>query len=233
MVKKQSTRAEQVRRPNRALEINPLSHGLTDAASLPKPQQVSDTIPQGVHPGRIQHRAQKQRPGRLELGISILQHVEGQLNRADTKAQFTFSLDTLLIASSAFLGLGAIDNAARINAPISSHRMVAVLGIAMFVTLLVSTVYALLAVIPRFTPSNRANRNIFYFGNIVQQRRSDFAEQYLSLSNREIERMLMSEIHDLSGIAKQKFALIRTSHIFLFFSLGLWAIIQVIILLIR
>jgi hypothetical protein len=167
------------------------------------------------------------------LGISILQHVEGQLNRADSKAQFTFSLDTLLIASSAFLGLGAIDNVARINAPTFSHRMVVVLGIAMFVTLLISTVYALLAVIPRFTPSNRATSNIFYFGNIMQQQRRDFAEQYLSLSNQEIERMLMSEIHDLSRIAKQKFALIRISYVFLFFSLGLWAFIQMIILLIR
>jgi hypothetical protein len=232
MVKKQSTRAEQIRRANKAVEIDPSRHGPTGATSLSKIEKVAGAT-NDDRSVTMQHRLLKRRPGRLELGISILQHVEGQLNRADSKAQFTFSLDTLLIASSAFLGLGAIDNVARINAPIFSHRMVAVLGIAMFVTLLVSTVYALLAVIPRFTPSNRANRNIFYFGNIVQQQRRDFAEQYLSLSNQEIERMLMSEIHDLSGIAKQKFALIRTSHIFLFFSLGLWAIIQLIILLIR
>lgn len=234
MVKKQSTRAEQVRRSNKALKyVNPLGHGLTNASSPRRVEQASDTSRNVDHPNITQRSAQKRMRGRVELAIAILQHVEGQLNRADSKAQFTFTLDTLLIASSAFLGIGAIQNLARINAPIFSHRMVAVLGIAMFVTLLISTVYALLAVIPRFTPSNRTNKNIFYFGNIVQQPRTDFIEHYLGLSNQDIEQMLMLEIHDLSGIAKQKFALIRVSHIFLFFSLGFWAIIQMISLLIR
>ena len=229
MVKKQSTQAEQMRRANKVLkQADPLRHGLTDASSVRRVEQSSDSSNNGDH-----QSLRKRRQDRLELGISILQHVEGQLNRADSKAQFTFTLDTLLIASSAFLGLGAIENAARINAPIFSHRMVAALGIVMFVTLLISTVYALLAVIPRFTSSNKANKNIFYFGNIVQQQRKDFVDNYLDLSNQEVERMLMSEIYDLSGIAKQKFALIRISHVFLFFSLGFWAIIQMIILLIR
>lgn len=234
MVKKQSTRAEQIRRPNKALKhVNPLGHGLTDVSSLRRVAQASDTTSNGEHQATPQRSARKRPQARLGLGISILEHVEGQLNRADLKAQFSFTLDALLIASSAFLGIGAVENVARINAPTFSHRMVAILGIAMFITLLISTVYALLAVIPRFTPSNRANKNIFYFGNIVRQQRTDFVEQYLDLSNQEIEQMLMSEIHDLSGIAKQKFALIRVSHIFLFFSLGFWAIIQMVILLIR
>jgi pycsar effector protein len=211
----------------------PLNSGSTDASTFSGVEQPLDTITDGDNKHKIQRSGQRSIQGNLELGISILQHVEGQLNRADSTAQLTLTLDALLIASSAFLGTGATGDVARISATAFSYRMVAVLGVAMFITLLISTIYALVAVIPRFTPENMANNNIFYFGNIVQQERQDFAEHYFSQSNREIERMLMSEIHDLSGIAKQKFVLIRMSYIFLFASLGFWSIVQMIILLIR
>lgn len=232
MAKKDLGGKVSVRRSKKGMTIGDASDlHLIDGASLSGSARVLETNPQEMN--EIRGNAQLSNPDRLELGISILQHVEGQLNRADSKAQFTLTLDALLIASSAFLGSGASGEVTRLNAMTLSYRFVAIFGIAMFVTLLISTVYALLAVIPRFTPKNMANQNIFYFGNIVQQDRKEFAEHYGNQSRREIEKMLMSEIHDLSGIAKQKFALIRISYIFLFFALGFWSIVQMILLLTR
>jgi len=167
----------------------------------------------------------------LELGISILQHVESQLNRADSKAQFTFTLDTLLIASSAFFGQGVTSNAA-LSSTGPFLYLVATLSAAVFFALFISTIYALLAVIPRLTPKKNARNNIFYFGNIVQLKREDFVEDYLDKSQGEIQKMLMSEVYDLSIIAERKFSLVRVSHIFLFISLGFWSILQTILVLI-
>ena len=223
MVTKHSGGTGQIRRSGKI--TNRQDPGVTPASASGSAEKLSGA--DGNRKSEIQRNAQKRIQDKLELGISILQHVEGQLNRADSKAQFTLTLDALLIASSAFLGSGATGTAA------FSSRMIPIIGIAMFVALLISTVYALLAVIPRFTPRNMANNNIFYFGNIVQQGKKDFAEHYLSQSYQEIERMLMSEIHDLAGIAKQKFSLIRISYIFLFFALGFWSALQMTILLTR
>lgn len=231
MANRRSDGAKQIRRSGKMTDR--LDLGFSSASALGSAEKLSDArtydnkIPekQGNAPRRVQDK--------LELGISILQHVEGQLNRADSKAQFTLTLDALLIASSAFLGTGATGDVARLGATSFSNRIVPVLGIAMFVTLLISTIYALLAVIPRFTLKTMANNNIFYFGNIAQQKREDFAEHYVSQPYREIEKMLMSEIHDLAGIAKQKFSLIRISYIFLFLALGFWSILQMVSLLTR
>ena len=120
----------------------------------------------------------RQNRDQLELGVSILQHVESQLNRADSKAQFTFSLDTLLIASSAFLGQQMTANAVFNTTVPFLYRLAALFAIAMFVALLISTVYVLLAVIPRLTLKKNAGNNIFYFGNIVQFNKEDFMEDY-------------------------------------------------------
>ena len=231
MTIKRSAGTEPVRRPRKM--ANRPDRGRTNAISESSARKLSALRADGNGEPEIPRNAQRRVQDKLELGISILQHVEGQLNRADTKAQFTLTLDALLIASSAFLGTGATGEVARLSSASFPYRIVAAFGIAMFVTLLISTVYALMAVIPRFTSRNKANTNIFYFGNIAQQKREDFAEQYIGQPYREIEKMLMSEIHDLSGIAKQKFSLIRISYIFLFLALGCWSILQMIVLLTR
>lgn len=234
MAKKRESGAEHSRRSSKGIrQIHSLDQELTRASIPESQEELLDVATNKNGKSKMGRNTQRRVPDKLELGISILQHVEGQLNRADSKAQFTLTLDALLIASSAFLGSGATGDVARLSADTFSNRIIALFGIAMFITLLISTVYALLAVIPRFTSQNRTNNNIFYFGNIVQQEKKDFAEQYVNQSYHEIEKMLMSEIHDLAGIAKQKFILVRSSYIFLFFSLGFWSILQMIILLTR
>lgn len=225
---------EPMRRSGKGIRrVHLLDQELTRTATPEEPEELLDGATSRDGKSKLGRNTQRRVQDKLELGISILQHVEGQLNRADSKAQFTLTLDALLIASSAVLGTGATGDVARLSADTFSYRLVALFGIAMFVTLLISTVYALSAVVPRFTSENRANNNIFYFGNIVHQKKKDFAEHYLNQSYRQIEKMLMSEIHDLAGIAKQKFILIRSSYFFLFFSLGFWSILQMIILFTR
>jgi len=172
-------------------------------------------------------------PGKLELGLSILQHVEGQLNRADSKAQFTLTLDTLLVASSAFIGREITASISEDINALFQYNLMVLFSMAMFITLLVSTVYALMSVIPRFTGEIKPNNNLFYFRSIAHQERKDFVERYLNQSNHEVQTMLALEIYDLSGIATQKFALIRISHIFLFFSLGFWSVVQTTLLLVE
>ena len=78
-----------------------------------------------------------------------------------------FSLSALiwLIVAVATPAPMAVVDVARLGARILAHRLVPIVGIAMFVALLISTIYALLAVMPRFTPRNMANKNMLNFSN--------------------------------------------------------------------
>lgn len=174
-------------------------------------------------------------PDGLKLGITLLRHIEGQLSRADTKAQFTLTVDAILMASTTLLGKSIVINSITYTTAPSINQLIAVLSILMFTSLLISTVFALLAVMPRLTPASRVPNNLFYFGTIVQEgekkiqeSEKKFIEQFTKQSPEEIRQMVLSEVHGLARIARDKFKWIRMSHYLLFVALVFWAGMQVL-----
>jgi len=164
-----------------------------------------------------------------ELGLTLLAHIEGQLNRADSKAQFTLTANTLLIASATLLNNGVASTVLDYSAPLLS-RVAGVSAILMFITLLFSTFYSLLAVMPKLTLPAK-DRNVFFFGAILRTDEKTFIERIRKTEAKEFDDMVLSETYALAGIAQQKFLHIKRSHHFLIVAMVLWAVMQLLIMI--
>lgn len=164
-----------------------------------------------------------------ELGLTLLAHIEGQLNRADSKAQFTLTANTLLIASATLLNNGVAATVLDYSAPLLS-RVEGVSAILMFITLLFSTFCSLLAVMPKLTLPAK-DRNVFFFGAILRTDEKTFIERIRKTEAKEFDDMVLSETYALAGIAQQKFLHIKHSHHFLLVAMVLWAVMQLLIMI--
>jgi hypothetical protein len=164
-----------------------------------------------------------------ELGLTLLAHIEGQLNRADSKAQFTLTANTLLIASATLLNNGVAATVLDYSAPLLS-RVAGVSAVLMFIALLFSTFYSLLAVMPKLTLPAK-DRNVFFFGAILRTDEKTFIERIRKTEAKEFDDMVLSETYALAGIAQQKFLHIKRSHHFLLVAMALWAVMQLLIMI--
>jgi hypothetical protein len=164
----------------------------------------------------------------VELGLTLLAHIEGQLNRADSKAQFTLTANTLLIASATLLNDGIATTILDRSASILS-RAAGISAILMFITLLLSTIYSLLAVMPKLTLPAK-DRNVFFFGAIVRTDEKTFIERIKKTEAKEFDDMVLSETYALAGIAQQKFLRIKYSHQLLLVAIAFWSVMQLLIM---
>src|SRR5262249_35749440 len=78
----------------------------------------------------------------------LFEHIEGQINLADTKAQLTVAADTLFLAAVATLGGGVLADMLNGNAPLLNQVMGA-LNLVLLGLLVFSLLFALLATRPR------------------------------------------------------------------------------------
>ncbi|HAE59320.1 MAG TPA: hypothetical protein DCG54_07400 [Anaerolineae bacterium] len=161
----------------------------------------------------------------LELGLILLEHIEGQLNRSDAKAQFTLAANTIILGVSVVLSEQGIASKIFESSAGIAERLIGVLSIVLYFCLLHSTIFSLTAVMPKFDFPAKAD-NIFYFGSILGTPETAFSEKIKDLQAEELNEMLISEIYVLSSIAKTKFTKIKKSHKWLILAIAAWAIIQ-------
>lgn len=161
------------------------------------------------------------------LGLNLMQHIEGQLERADNKAQFTLTIEALLLASSTIWG-STVNQSPTISSTAFLNNFILILSVLILIVLAISTVFAMLAVMPKLATPNKVN-NIFYFGSITQDKENIFTELIKKYTAEEITAMLFSEIYALSEIAKRKYELIQRSYHLLFLAIGLWTLTQILI----
>ncbi len=156
------------------------------------------------------------------MSLKLLEHIEGQLGRADSKAQFTLTIDAILLASTAFLSNGMAKPLIISSATILQN-IVGISAILMLILLIVSTCFALSAVIPRLFPPKK-EMNVFYFESILSTSEEVFNQRFNSTTKQDFNKMILSEIYVLSLIAKKKYRLIQRSHQLLFGSLFYWVL---------
>lgn len=161
------------------------------------------------------------------LGLNLMQHIEGQLERADNKAQFTLTIEALLLASSTIWG-STVNQSQTIRSTAFLDNFILILSVLILIILAISTIFAMLAVMPKLASPNKVN-NIFYFGSITQDEENSFTDLIKKYTDEEITTMLFSEIYALSEIAKRKYELIQRSYYLLFFAIGLWTLTQILI----
>lgn len=136
------------------------------------------------------------------LGLNLMQHIEGQLERADNKAQFTLTIEALLLASSTIWG-STVNQSPAIRSTTFLDNFILILSVLILIVLAISTIFAMLAVMPKLASPNKVN-NIFYFGSITQAEENTFTDLIKKYTDEEITAMLFSEIYALSEIAKRK-----------------------------
>jgi hypothetical protein len=164
----------------------------------------------------------------LDLERSLLDHIEGQFNRADSKAQFTLTIESVLMASTSFFQTGAAKSIFDASTPFLG-RIAACLFVLMFILLVIATIYSVAAIIPRLTQPKEMPVNIFYFGSIVSQSEQEFIRTFDDHA-KNFREMLLSEIYTSSLIAYRKYKLVRQSYLFLITSLFVWAGAQLLVL---
>lgn len=169
----------------------------------------------------------------IELGLILLEHLESQLNRSDSKAQFTLAANTIiLMVSSISINLAEHNGIACAVFDTSesiSVRLSSALFVLLYFSLLHSTIFALSAVMPKFSFPSK-NDNVFYFGSIIGTNESVFIQKIKNMSQEELDEMLLSEIYVLASLAQVKFLKIKKSHRWLLIALAAWATMQGLII---
>jgi len=165
------------------------------------------------------------RPEIVDLAQLLYDHIEGQISRADIKAQLIVAADAILAAAVTNLGKGATRVLFDDRASVLT-RLLALYTIAMFAALLASFVYALLVVMPKL--DSAGNKGLAFFGDIARDTQSGFASSFAEQSSEAIRDNLVAEIYVKSKIAVGKYAGVRVSVFFLFGALILWGLVEVI-----
>jgi hypothetical protein len=158
-----------------------------------------------------------------ELATLLFDDIEGQISRADTKAELTITADGILAAAVTSLSpvsptalVATLTNGA---APLTS-RVAAGGTILLFIALLVSILCALLVVRPRLRHPGRPS--LVYFGQIARLSEAVFIARFLKQSDTEAMVALLADIHTKARIARRKYAGVGLSVILLIVALALW-----------
>lgn len=177
-----------------------------------------------------QQTLQQPKPNNREEEISrasssLFDHIEGQINLADTKAQLMLAADALLALAFAPLIKGTAIRLLTNSTPVLD-RLVALFTIAMFLALVCSFYCALLVVRPYLRSSQHTS--FMYFGQIAQASEKDFIETFLTQSLDQLKESVLTEVHAKARIARRKFIRIRHSVNFLIVALVLWTVVQLL-----
>jgi len=162
------------------------------------------------------------------LALYILDHIEAQLNRADTKAQLTLTADAFLVAAMTRTIEGVFISILSAATPFL-WRLEALLRVLTMAALVVSVYYAFSAIIPILTRPKSMALNLYYFGSISAMRIPEYVERFVGQDQMQARQSILEEVHQLSIIANIKFTKIRISHLFLIICLIFWLANQVIL----
>jgi len=158
----------------------------------------------------------------LGLASLLFDHIEGQISRADTKAELTITADGIIAAAMTSLLIPARPAVipALFGAEAALAVRVATAGTVLaFIALLISITCALVVVRPSLR--HPGPPQLLYFGHIARLRNQEFVDQFMKQSNRELTTELLSDIHTKARIAKRKYAGVGLSVSFLMVGLGL------------
>lgn len=161
-----------------------------------------------------------------EMSKLLFDHIQGQINLADTKAQLTLAAGAILAALVLPLGKGVAFQLLGSTATI--ERLTAGIVILMFISLLASLYYALVAARPTLQlPEQR--RTLLYFGHIAELSEEEFISRFLRQTPQDINESILSQVWVKAQIANRKFTMIRWSLTFLILTVVLWAMVQLLL----
>ncbi len=178
----------------------------------------------------------------LKLARYLQEHIEGQINLADTKAELTLTADAFIGAIIFSLNRDALLSAFGNGHPLID-QIIALCAVLAFGALLLSILFALFVALPRLSFAG-TTPSIFYFGYIARQNKNeeDFVQEFLlgkadkagvrpGLTSEQVSRFILHNAYANAKIAAVKFARIRWSLLFLISTIVLMAINGVLLVL--
>lgn len=156
---------------------------------------------------------------RMDFAKYVSTHLQGQVDFADRKAAWTFSV--LAVGTGALINkLLKIDWAATDSLKVMPLFMIAFLFIVLAFIQLAKVVY------PRIGRGRKGE--YAYFEDIIQENKKEYVEEGTKLSDERMLKILYEEAYDLASIASRKFKEVYKGIVFSTIAL----IITIIVLLI-
>ncbi|MEW6030221.1 MAG: Pycsar system effector family protein [Chloroflexota bacterium] len=166
----------------------------------------------------------------IDLARMTFEHFESQLHFGDTKAQLTLGVNAVLIGSLASFGKEAFS---ALLDPASSfvEKAIGVLAVPLFVSILLSVMFSLLAAQPNLRPPLRKPEspqedNLYFFGSVQGFSPSDYDRRFSAQSGAQARAAILEQVHAKARIAERKFTNTRRGLYFLYLSFLLWAVMQ-------
>lgn len=163
----------------------------------------------------------------IELATMLFEHIEDQIDRADTKARLTLAADTLLAAAVTVSGKGTLSQLLCPTAP-AGDRLAGSVTVLLFTSLIASIYFALSAVTP-ILRLQKQRQSLFYFGDIAQMSEREFINGFAAQSEAEMRESILAQVYAKAVIASHKFVAIHRSAESLIIALFLWAVLQAIL----
>lgn len=204
--------------PSSSLQQQPVVRKTSGNGQNP-PNNVS---PQTLHPSRLHDQEEEV----TKAAFLLFEHIEAQINRADTKAQLTLAADALLAGTLASLGKGAAGSLLSNASPILD-RLADLFTVLMFLALVCSFYYAIRVINPHLRGSKRFT--LMYFGQIAPMEENAFIDAFRNQSLNDLKVSTLAQVHTKARIAQIKFARARWSVNFLLIALVFWAVIQLLL----
>jgi hypothetical protein len=144
---------------------------------------------------------------KIEFAKHILEHNSSLINLADTKAGILLGINGIILAL-----LFNIENG---NTLALIHLFLIPTGIILGI----SSIFAILTIIPRFTQSNI--HTMIYFLPVAKLNKEEYIESWNNLKSPNILRDLLSNIHSLALLQTKKYKYLKISVILLLVGLSL------------
>jgi hypothetical protein len=167
---------------------------------------------------------------KVELARHLFASLESQIMVADRKVQAVFGLNAFLVAALSLQSQQSLR--AIVNTGFNLNVGVDLLLKGLFLACVcIATWSAVKALSPRLRISEKIagpkKKSLFFFGDIKSQSLVEFSAAFISLSNEEAVRELLSSVYSVSGILAIKYKMLKRSTFCISLALLIWVLIQV------
>jgi len=152
---------------------------------------------------------------KVELARHLFTSLDSQIVLADRKVQAVFGLNAFLVAALSLQSQQSLN--VIVNAGLNWNVGIDLLLKAFFLACVcVATWSAVKALNPRLRVNEKITgppkkKSLFFFGDIRSQTLKEFSSAFLSLSNEEAVKELLTSIHAISGILAVKYKMLKRS----------------------
>jgi hypothetical protein len=168
----------------------------------------------------------KQAEEQFQRAVQLLNHVEGQLNSADNKAQFILVATALIGAALAVASVPGAQGAV-CSAPAWYPAVEQVLKVSVLLAASAAVFFSLWATWPRLGVRGQS-LTLWHFGPISARTEEEFGREFAGQPVEEAAVQVAAQIHARSRIAVGKVRRVRASIAFLSAGLLLWLVGQLL-----